>query len=98
MPPLFEELRRALCVAHVRPSVRTFVRPYVRPYDFFSTHLLRNYSHEIHQTFPDYSPWCVVVHEGGDWHYRVSTKRDMTLCKFFLYAVYREKSCQRNSF
>ena len=80
MPPLFEELRRALCVAPVRPSVR--------PYDL-STQLLLYYWQEIHQTFPDYSPWGVVVHEGGDSHYHISTKSYGPLLIFYAPAIRR---------
>ena len=62
------------------------VRPYVRPYDL-STQLLLYYWQEIHQTFPDYSPRCVVVHEGGDSHYHISTKSYGPLLIFLICSI-----------
>ena len=52
-----------------------------------STQLLQNYRQEIHQTFTDYLPWCVVVHEVGDWCSHVSTKSYGPLFIFLICSI-----------
>ena len=62
-----------------------------------STQLLLNYWGDIHQTFTDYLPWCVVVHEGRDLRSRLSTKSYGPLFIFRICMYIGKNSCQRNS-